>query len=270
MYSGGGGLLGGAMEGLSTAQGGTGAAPGPNPMAIAGQAGALAGNIADALDTPNKYGRQSMATNMMKNVGSYAAMGSQFGPWGTAAGAAVGLVKGFVDTKNQQKQEARMKSEENTQKLISGIKGYEARAAQDPSAFEGNKGAQYFSSGGSLSASSTNSSLYSEFIKQKAKGGSLGRLSSDSVEVQGPSHEGGGVALPGNNEVEGKETIKGDYVMSHRLGFAQAHKPIAKAIGQLEQKPLTQATFNSLRRLREKEEALMLLQEHTKAQNNIQ
>lgn len=264
------------LAGLSSVLGGTGAnsqATGkPNPMATVGQAGALAGNLADAIDTPNAYGRQSMGANMLKNVGNYTAMGAQFGPWGAAAGAAVGLVKGVVDTNQQKKQEARMKSEENTQRLISGVKNYEARAAEDPSAFTGNKGAQYFAGGGDLNSTgaSTNKSLYSEYLKQKAKGGSLQRLSSDTVEVEGPSHEGGGVALPGGNEVEGKETIKGDYVLSHRLGFAQAHKPIAKAIGILEQKPLTQATFNSLRRLRSKEEALMLLQEQVREQNNIQ
>lgn len=235
---------------------------------MAGSMFSTVGGVADALDQPNKYGRQGMGTNVLKNVGSFAAMGSSFGPVGTAVGAGVGLVKGLVDGIGQRRAQARAEQAERVQSRNTELAKYEAAAASDPNLTAGTRGAQYYAKGGYLGDGNKNT-LYSEYIKQRAKGGSLSRLSSDSVEVKGPSHEGGGVALPDGNEVEGKETIKGDYVFSDQLGFAKMHKPIAKAIGQLEQKSPTQATTNSLRRLRAKEDALMLLQEQVRQQNNL-
>lgn len=90
-------------------------------------------------------------------------------------------------------------------------------------------------------------------------------LSSNSVEAQGPSHENGGIDLPAfNAEIEGKETIAGDYVFSHRLGFAQQHKPIARAKGKIEGKAPTQERINSLNRLQMAEEKLKQKQELVK------
>lgn len=230
---------------------------------MAGTVFSTAGNVADALNPPNKYGTQSMGTNIMKNAGSFAAMGSQFGPAGTAIGAGVGIVKGVLDGFAQKKAQRIAEGREKFGNQLTNLSKYEAAAASDPNAATGRLGAQYFAHGGSMGANDSKS-IYSEYIKQRAKGGSLSRLSSETVEVKGPSHAGGGVELPGGNEVEGKETIKGDYVFSERLGFAQLHKPLAKAIGQLEQKAPTSITTNSLRRLRQKEDALMLLQEHVR------
>lgn len=228
---------------------------------MAGNVFSAAGSVADALDTPNQYGRQSMGTNIAKNVGTFASLGSNFGPVGTGIGIGVGAVKGVVDALGQRRAEARAKQMEGIQGRDLALAKYESMAAQDPNVTTGRVGAQY-ANGGSLGGDQN--SLFSEYIKSRAKGGTLSRLSSDTTEVKGPSHADGGVDLPDGNEVEGGETIKGDYVFSERLGFAQQHKPIAKAIGQLEQKAPTLATTNSLRRLRAKEDALMLLQERTR------
>lgn len=90
-------------------------------------------------------------------------------------------------------------------------------------------------------------------------------LSSNSVEANGPSHERGGIDLPSyNSEVEGKETIADDYVFSHRLGFAQIHKPIAKAKGKIEGKAPTQERLNALNRLQGAEQRLKQRQELVK------
>jgi hypothetical protein len=227
----------------------------------------VAGNIADAINPPNAYGRQSMATNVLKNAGTFASMGSAFGPVGMAVGAGLGVVKGVVDGVNQRKAENKAKTYDAFSSQQNAMARYSAQVAADPSSVQGKVGAQYFADGGSMTPST--GSLYAEFIKKKTTGGSLQRLSSDSVEVKGPSHENGGVGLPGNNEVEGGETIKDNYVFSDRLGFADLHKPIARAIGKLEQKPASTPVINSLRRLRQREDALQVLQEHVRQQNNL-
>ncbi len=108
------------------------------------------------------------------------------------------------------------------------------------------------------------------------KGGSLldgfKRTSSSTAEVHGPSHEQGGVQVPGmpGVEVEGKETLAGDYVFSDELGFAKLHKPIARAKGKVEKKPATRERLNTLKLLNEKENNLKLMQEYVKSKNNLQ
>ncbi len=95
--------------------------------------------------------------------------------------------------------------------------------------------------------------------------GSATPLSSTAIQFNGPSHENGGIQIPGKNaEVEGGETSTGDYVFSERLGFAQLHKPIARAIGKLEQKPASPERINSLKLLKGEEGKLKVLQEYTK------
>lgn len=111
--------------------------------------------------------------------------------------------------------------------------------------------------------------------KKKANGGSLldnfKRTSSSTAEVHGPSHEQGGVPVPGMNaEVEGGETLAGDYVFSDELGFAKLHKPIALAKGKIEKKPATRERLNTLKLLNEKENNLKLMQEYVKSKNNLQ
>lgn len=107
-------------------------------------------------------------------------------------------------------------------------------------------------------------------IKRYKPGGQLVPLSSESVEVQGQSHEQGGVNLGQGVEVEGGETIKDNYVFSEELGFAKIHKPIARAIGRLEKKPSSIAVNNSLRILKQKEEALEQQQESVKEQFGLE
>jgi hypothetical protein len=106
---------------------------------------------------------------------------------------------------------------------------------------------------------------------QKAVGGNLVPLSSDAVEVKGPSHANGGVKLPEMEaEVEGKEVIKDDYVFSEQLGFAKEAKKLAKAKGRIEEKPSTPERINSLKLLESKENQLKLAQEFIRKQNNLQ
>lgn len=104
----------------------------------------------------------------------------------------------------------------------------------------------------------------------EAEGGQMRPMSSDTAEVKGPSHKGGGVYLPDYHaEVEGGETIADDYVFSKALGFAPIHKRIAKAKGLIEAKPMSAARQNSLKLLDLQEERLKAAQENYKAQYNM-
>jgi hypothetical protein len=131
---------------------------------------------------------------------------------------------------------------------------------------------QYLSSRDSGYKFATGGSMASNYMaNQKAVGGNLVPLSSDAVEVKGPSHANGGVKLPEMEaEVEGKEVIKDDYVFSEQLGFAKEAKKLAKAKGRIEEKPSTPERINSLKLLESKENQLKLAQEFIRKQNNLQ
>jgi len=135
----------------------------------------------------------------------------------------------------------------------------QAVLANDPELATGTVGASYFAKGGMLARNYLANS-------QAAEGGSLTPLNDEAVEVNGPSHEEGGVQLPGSEaEVEGGETMQGNFVFSERLGFAREHKRIAKSIGAIEEKgPMTPERVNSVKRLKDREQKLALSQEYLK------
>lgn len=93
-------------------------------------------------------------------------------------------------------------------------------------------------------------------------------LNRQAVEVDGPSHEQGGVQIPGA-EVEGGETISKGFVFSDALGFSKLHKPIAKAMGELEKKPSSPIRSRTMKVLKARENNLALQQETFKQQLGI-
>ena len=106
---------------------------------------------------------------------------------------------------------------------------------------------------------------------QKAVGGSMQPMSKDTTVAVGPSHAQGGIELPNQGaNVEGGETTSGNFVFSKQLGFAQIHKPIARAQGKIENKPATAERMEALQRLDERTQQLKSLQEGYKQRLNIQ
>jgi len=100
---------------------------------------------------------------------------------------------------------------------------------------------------------------------QQIQGGTATPLNDSAAQFNGPSHEEGGIQIPGKSaEVEGKETTNGDYVFSEQLGFAKLHKPIAKAIGVIEKKTLSPERVASIQYLKGRENNLKLSQEYVK------
>jgi hypothetical protein len=222
--------------------------------------GALGGGAATILDGFTPTGRPpSLGLGVAKGVASGVAAGAQFGPWGAAVGGVIGGVGGLISTRNQQRAEINRQGLERYSTQNQEMAKSAAALAGNPSLVYGNRNAEYFEMGGQLKGKN--------FMSQVPQsGGKLQPLSSKHTEVVGPSHEQGGVQLPGfQAEVEGMETTSGDKVFSAELGFAQLHKPIAKAIGKIESKAFTTERINALQRLKEREDALYNQQEQLKA-----
>lgn len=121
---------------------------------------------------------------------------------------------------------------------------------------QGNSGARMFKFGGKAE----------ELAEAKTIGGKFSKLSNDSLQVEGKTHAEGGVKVPSEGvELEDGETVKGDFVFSDKLGFADVHKKLARQIGKTEKLPDNDRKANTLARLEEQEKLLMKKQEETKA-----
>lgn len=242
-------------------------------MSVVGKAGVVGGIIAGAYNVINPIAKGVRAKaektdafgNMVnpKAAGRAAVIGAQLDPiqaittrmklgyWGGNPKKYAELVQKKMHEDFNEKQKPYV----DANRLYA-----QGRAAQQGDFEQGQKYAQYYENGGSLSGSYF-----------KAGGGQLKQLSKSAVEVQGPSHEGGGVQLPQvGAEVEGNETISNGYVFSDKLGFAKEHKKLATAMGKVEQKPATRERLNTLKLLKEKENKLQLTQEYLRKTLNLQ
>lgn len=254
----------GAAKTATTAKPGTASGIG----AIAG----LVGAGADAIDPGNQYGRQAVGTTVLKGMATGASTGAIAGSVipgvgnavGAAAGAVIGGAVGYISGSSKKKREKAKILQDQWTKTYREQQAGNMAMASDPSLVGGYADAGYYAQGGRLSRAVYNKNGI------PSTGGSLEKLSSDTVQVDGRTHEEGGVRLPGNNEVEDKETIQGDYVFSERLGFASKHARLAKAIGKIEKKPVTPERLNSLMRLRRQEDNLKQAQEYLRNSLNLQ
>jgi hypothetical protein len=162
--------------------------------------------------------------------------------------ASLGLL-GKSATQERREKEKFLRERKATNSMMESMNAQNITAGYD---FLGNKGqgAIYAQMGGNVP-------------QTPVPGGILKQLNSDTVEVNGATHEQGGVQIPGA-EVEDNETITGDYVFSDYLGFAEKHKSLAKQIGKIEQKPINRERRVSLEILRKKEAAMRQQQEQLK------
>jgi hypothetical protein len=219
--------------------------------------GSLAGAGFTLLDAFTPMDRApSVGLGAGKGLTSGVAAGAQFGGVGAIAGGVLGAVGGALGAQKQQRMFAKQEALQNEyEKRNIGAQSAAAHA-NNPALAYGYRNVSYYAKGGRLPMLS----------RVHAQGGTLAPLSSRHTEVQGPSHAQGGVALPAYNaEVEGGETTSGTMVFSKDLGFAQLHKPIAKAMGKIETKPATPERMNALKRLHAREQELFQLQEQLKS-----
>lgn len=215
--------------------------------------------LVDAMTPANDFGRKPMGVSVASSALKGAALGSVAGPVGTVVGGLIGGVSGYVAGAGAKKAEQRFVFNQQQQQMNQLRNRSQATLANDPEQATGNVGGGFYAAGGPLSRNYLTRTM-------QAEGGSLTPMNSDAVEVNGPSHEQGGVQLPGQGaEVEGGETMKDDFVFSERLGFADEHKRLARAIGKVEDKKvMTPERVNALNRMKEREQKLMLSQEYLK------
>lgn len=219
-----------------------------DPLSAVAMAQQLGTSLVDTLAPTNEFGHQGAIASALK---------------GNMQLGTIGGVLGYINGRKQQQED----------KLNRFRGAYDARNQQyarsgaiisaDPALVTGYQGAELYADGGFLKKS------YYDTIR--AEGGTLKALSKTSAEVRGPSHAAGGVDLPAySSELEGGETLQGDYVFSKRLGFAQQHKKLASAIGKIERKPATAERINSLKRLYQGIEDLKQQQEAIRQQYNLE
>lgn len=205
------------------------------------------GALVDTVFKENEFGHQSAYGQALKG-------NSQLGT--------IGAVTGYIRGRKQEKEDKMARANGILSNQQSELRRTASILSTDPALVTGYQGAEYYASGGFLK------NRY--YRNVKAEGGTLDPMSSDSAEVQGPSHQQGGVELPQyGSELEGGETIQDDYVFSQRLGFAQQHKKLAKAIGKVEQKPATPERINSLKLMYRSVENLKQQQEAIRQQFNL-
>lgn len=244
-----------------------GSTGGASPYSGYSQAALMAGDLVEEAGTNKKTGVKSDASAIgggaLKGAATGAAIGTSILPGiGTAVGAIGGaIVGGFsgASKNNELKNQLNYAQirRNNAFKTSSGLRfnNYDQGS---------NTNQIYARDGGNIP-----SPIY-------VNGGKLQPLSSDSVDINGASHEQGGVELSPSVEVEGNETINRNFVYSDALPanlkgqtFAEVHRGIAKRIGKLENKFPSTITNNTLNLLRRKEEALKSSQEYLKQQLGI-
>ncbi len=224
-----------------------------------GEVGNFLGDTADVLTPTNQYGVKSNfnagLSGGLKGAGQGAAIGTMIAPGiGTVIGGAAGLIGGAITSvvgNNRQREEA----------------------AKNQSLYEMMMNKQYASKLSNYDTTGSNQNqIYAKLggnvpiSNHLSIGGKLDKLSSNRFEVNGRTHEEGGVKFPNiNAELEDGETVSGDYVFSEVLGFADKHKPIAKMIGKMEKKPDNPITRQTIDFLKQKENRLKEDQEQVKA-----
>lgn len=202
----------------------------------------------DAIAPTNEFGNQGAIASALK---------------GNAQLGTIGGIMGYIKGRKQEKTDKLRSFHNQLATQQQQINQSNAILSADPALVTGRPGEEFYAMGGSLKGK------YYDAIK--ATGGELKPLSKNSAEVQGPTHEQGGVDLPQyQSELEGGETLDGDYVFSSRLGFAQRHKRLATAIGKIEQKPATPERINALKRLNTQVDNLKQAQEQIRQQYNLE
>lgn len=278
-----GGLMDMENNKTATAMGVPGGSMDGNMGSSLSGAGMAASGIIDAAGGTDQYGRKPTGAAIGSDALKGASVGASFGPWGAAAGAVVGAAYGYFSSASAKKKEERFVDQKNMAYNLQNMNRSNAMISADPSLVTGHQFASMYAMGGQMETaggtvvrpedrrkpgSAYSRPLADNYLSRmtRADGGSLTPMSNDSVSINGPSHEGGGVQLPdAGAEVEGGETMKGNFVFSDRLGFADEHKRISKAIGRVQAKGvMTPEKVNAIRRMQDQENTLALSQEYMK------
>lgn len=243
----------------------------PNLANLAGPIASVASGVIDTVDKGDPLtGRPSTGGTIGKGALKGAAAGAAFGPWGAAIGGVVGAATGWLSA-GKMKQEAMRRLNTNARnQQIADMNRSNAMITTNPELVTGWKNSGYYALGGDMNPRSVTDNPDQEMKKAPLSemyivGGKAKSLSSSNTIMEGKDHGEGGIHLPAlKTEVEDGETTNGTYVFSKKLGFAGQHKPIAKAKGIIEKKPMTAERVNTMKRLANRENELMQQQELVK------
>lgn len=224
----------------------------------------IASNAIDAFDSGNQFGNKSTGTQIASGALQGASLGASFGPIGAGAGAVLGGAYGAITSGIQRKKEQEMINKRMYLSKLNDSRNTAMIYANNSELDKGDRNASFFASGGQANLSST-----------KTLGGSILPITGEDSYVQGRSHDSGGVKLPSEKvELEGGETLNGDFVFSKRLGFADKHLSIVKDkrkfMDKLEKNPNDKLLINSINEKDKQIERLKVQQETVKHQLGIQ
>ena len=249
-----------------------------------GAISSLGTGLIGALDPGDQDGVQSEVGAGLSGALSGAAAGAALGPIGMAGGAIIGGISSLFGN-NKRREEAERKRMARNEKLNAQKSQDVAIAiAEDPSVL-GNSNATMYRKGGTIKGKpakkfalqgtllgyykGTRSPLPSIAInpnRMLEDGGIIPTDNEGRAVIEGPSHEEGGIKIPELGvELEGGETLDGDFVFSEELGFADRHKKIMKAM-EGTKKDDTPLSKNTYKKLVEQEEKLKSHQELLKRQ----
>lgn len=247
-----------------------------------GVAAGMASGLVSAIDPGDEDGVQSGVGAGLSGALSGAAAGAALGPVGMAGGAVLGAVTSLFSNgqraKDQEQKQIKQKTEynKNADINIANKIAADRTLLGDPNAIMYRKGgtikgepAGKFALKGTLVGHyrGIRSSLPSIAVtpnRMMEDGGIIPTDNEGRAVVEGPSHEEGGIKVPELGvELEGGETLDGDFVFSEELGFADKHKKIMKAMKATEKddSPLAR---NTRKKLAEQEEKLKAHQEMLK------
>lgn len=225
----------------------------------------LAGALGDMFPE-DEMGRKPLASSMLSSAAKFGQIGAGFGPVGAIAGGVLGAGIGLFTNKAQKRKNEQLKNERAWTEYATSVQTERSRSqaalAANPSLIYGNSDATYYKNGGTLTSAFLND--------PQIAGGRVKRLSHNTAQLEGNTHDEGGIQLPSSGvELEDQETIHNDYVFSSVLGFAKEHKTLASAAGKIEAKPHTKERANALERINQRTENLKLTQEFVKAQLGV-
>lgn len=238
-----------------------------------GAAAGMGAGFVNAIDPGNEYGVQSTAGAGLSGALSGAAAGAALGPPGIIGGAVIGGITSLIsngakaDEQEYQEGLANRRFNEKVNKDIANKIAINPLLLGDPNATMYRRGgtikgqpAGKFALQGTLLGKyrGVRSSVPSVAIKPNRMMESGGIIPTDTqgrAVIEGPSHDNGGVKVPELGiELEGGETLDGDFVFSKELGFADKHKKIMKAMESTKKDttPLSRSTYDKLAQQEEK------------------
>lgn len=250
---------------------------------IAAIAGASSGLI-QAVDPGDEDGVQSTAGAGLSGVASGVAAGAALGPVGMVGMGILGGVTSLISNGKRANEAEQRRLKRNRDYNERADKEIATKVAIDPT-LVGDSNATMYKNGGTLKGKpagkfALQGTLAGYYRGVRSQVPSIAITPNRMMEdggiipvdiegravVEGPSHEEGGIKVPELGvELEGGETLDGDFVFSEELGFADRHKKIMKAMKATEKddSPLAR---NTRKKLAEQEEKLKAHQEMLKKQ----